>query len=135
MAAEDIRHRQISLGTSVVFAAGGLLLSLAAGRSAASLAAAVLPGAAILLLAVLTRGAIGLGDAVFVACCAFYLELRALSLCVAAAWCMCALTALIMIAGEMLTARRLTAKDRGLPFAAYMLLPLALASVRGLAVL
>ena len=134
MAAEDIKHRQISLHKSLIFAIAGMILSLAAGRDVPSLIKAVVPGVLILLMAMLTRGAIGMGDAVFVTCCACYLELRELSLCVAAAWCMCALTALIIIAGSMLMLHGNVNSGRGLPFAAYMLPPLILVSLKALAV-
>lgn len=126
----DVRLRQISLKASVTFALMGLALGVIAGRGVWSVAKAMLPGAAILLMSLLTGGAIGIGDAIFTATCACYLEGTKLILCVSLAWLMCAITALIMIVGDMLTVHKKQTKNRGLPFAAYMLLPIMLVSIR-----
>lgn len=129
-AARDIRFRQIDLRVSVLFALIGLGLSVVSGRGIVRLIKAMIPGAVIFIISILTGGAIGIGDAIFAATCACYLDGLELSLCVALAWVMCALTALVMIAGDMLTAQRKTSKNRGLPFAAYMLVPLMLVAAR-----
>lgn len=129
-AARDIRLRQIDLRVSAVFALIGFGLCMLEGRSMASFAKAMLPGAIILIMSLLTGGAIGAGDAIFAATCACYLDGTKLCLCIAIAWVMCAFTALLMIAGDMLTAHRRAYKSRGLPFAAYMLIPIMLISAR-----
>ena len=121
-AAEDIKCREISLKLSVIFTISGIILGFMGKRELLSLITALLPGAVILLMSMLTGGAIGVGDAIFAATCAVYLEAGELVLCVACAWIMCALTALVMIAGTLITARS-AVKHRGLPFAAYMLPP------------
>lgn len=131
-AAEDIRHREISLRLSILFTMIGLILSLIAGRNITGIITALLPGMAIWLMSVLTRGAIGIGDAVYTATCAAYLGLRDLGLCVACAWLLCALTALVMIAGTLIRLPRSSKLRRGLPFAAYMLPPILFTAVNKL---
>ena len=131
-AAEDIRYREISLRLSVVFTLLGLMLSLIAGRSITDIITALIPGMMIWLMSVLTRGAIGIGDAVYTAACAAYLSVRELGLCVACAWLFCALTALVVIARTLITVPRGRDLRRGLPFAAYMLPPILCAAVNKL---
>ncbi len=129
-AVKDIRCRQIDLRLSLLFMLIGLGICMLSGRSVRSLAMAMLPGAVILAVSLLTGGAIGAGDAIFAVTCACYLDGIKLCLCIALAWSMCALTALLMIASDMLTAHRSSYRSRGLPFAAYMLIPIMLISVR-----
>ncbi len=129
-AAEDVKSRQISLRPSILFAAIGFVMSLAAGRDILSLVKAMLPGAAILIMSVLTRGAIGIGDAIFTTVCAFYMAPAELVFCVALSWIMCALTALVIIAKDMLTLSSNAYAKQGLPFAAYMLIPIILIVLR-----
>ena len=123
-AAEDIKHREISLKLSLLFAVLGIILSITAKRELTSLLTALLPGLMIFITALLTDGAVGIGDAVFAGTCAAYLELRELGICIAVAWALCALTALILIAGTMIAAHSGSGIKRGLPFAAYMLPPI-----------
>ena len=131
-AAEDARFRQIGLRASILFAAIGVALSFVMGRGLFSLVKAMLPGIAILIMSVLTRGAVGIGDAVFTAVCACYLEPAQLCFCVALAWIMCAFTALVIIAKDMLTLQRNACAKQGLPFATYMLLPIILMVLKGM---
>ena len=125
-AAEDIKDRTISLRLSRLFAAIGAALSLIDGREPVSILQALSIAAAILLGALLTKGAVGIGDAVLVGTCAMYLGADELLLCVAAAWIMCAFTALFIIAAGTAAGRRMSAGSRGLPFATYMLPPILL---------
>lgn len=131
-AAEDIKNREISLAVSIIFILIGAVTGALAGREPESLIKALLPGAVILITAFITNGAIGLGDAVFVGTCAFYMNVREIGLCVAAAWGLCALAALIMISLDAITAGSAKRHRRGMPFAAYMFLPVLLAAVQRL---
>lgn len=131
-AAEDIRYREISLRLSAVFSLLGLILSLIARRDIMCIITALVPGAMIWLMSVFTRGAIGTGDAVYTATCAAYLSVRELGLCVACAWLFCALTALVVIARTLIMVPSSRKLRRGLPFAAYMLLPVLAAAVNKL---
>ncbi len=130
-AAEDIKYRAISLRLSLMFSVPGLLLSFITGRNIINIITALLPGMMMWLMSILTRGAIGIGDAIYTATCAAYLGLRELGLCVACAWLLCALTALVMIAGALTGSPYSHTHKRGLPFTAYMLLPVLFTTVNG----
>ena len=125
-AAEDIRTRRINNGVSIIFAAAGAVMCLLGQRSAEDIVFSLLPGAVILILSLLSGGCIGIGDAVFSCVCALYMSAGHILGATAAAWLMCAAAALIMIASGQV--RRETA-GKGLPFTAYMLLPVIIAAV------
>ncbi len=123
-AAEDLRSRTISLRISLVFAVIGFILGLHEGRELTSIMQALSIAVMILIISLLTRGAVGIGDAVIVGVCAMYLDAEELLLCVVSAWLMCAFTALFIIAASTMSGRRTSARGRGLPFAVYMLPPI-----------
>ena len=125
-AAEDIKHRSISLRT---FIAGGALgsllyimqniaLNIGAVQAAGELLKALMPGMVVVIISILTSGAIGIGDGLFVLICGFYTEAKKLFLIFAAAWFLCALVSLFMISLDF-TAHKKSKKP--LPFIAFML--------------
>ncbi|MCR5371729.1 MAG: prepilin peptidase [Clostridium sp.] len=74
-AAEDMRHRQVSRRLLITAAFCGIPWGLRGAfcGGAASFAAGFLPGAMLLLLSRLSRGAVGSGDGIFFLAAALYL--------------------------------------------------------------
>lgn len=63
----DLCERRIRLWFTAVFSVLGLLESLGSGRSAGQAAAAMIPGAGIILMSFLSGGAVGMGDGILLA--------------------------------------------------------------------
>lgn len=125
-AAEDIKHRSIRIKTFIAGGVIGLLLYImqnialntGAVQAASELFKALMPGMAVVMISIITGGAIGIGDGLFVLICGFYTEAKILSLIFAAAWFLCALVSIFMITLDF-TAHKKSKKP--LPFIAFML--------------
>lgn len=125
-AVEDIKHRSISLRTFIAGGAIGLLLYIVqnialntgAVQAVSELFKALMPGMLVVMISIITGGAIGIGDGLFVLICGFYTEAKMLSLVFAAAWFLCALVSLFMITLDFIEHKK---SKKTLPFIAFMI--------------
>lgn len=91
---EDIKHRSIGiLPGGLAFAIGTILFFITGGKAADYLLS-LIPGALILIMSVLSRGRIGLGDAMFISVSGVFMGMEKTVCIVIAAWFACAITGL-----------------------------------------
>ena len=91
---EDVKHRSIGvLSGGLAFAIGTALFFITGGKPADFLLS-LIPGALILIMSVLSRGRIGLGDAMFISVSGVFMGMEKTVCIVMAAWFACAITGL-----------------------------------------
>lgn len=92
---EDIKYRSIGiLPGGIAFAVGTILFFITGGKPADFLLS-LIPGALILIMSVLSRGRIGLGDAMFISVSGVFMGMEKTVCIVIAAWFACAITGLL----------------------------------------
>ena len=128
-AAEDIKARRIDLIGSLLFGTAGLVLSLLGQRSIADLLLAMIPAAAVLMAAVFSEGCIGKGDAAYLAVCAAYLPAKITAAVTVMGFGACGICSLIIIVIRLF-GKKYEKNKASLPFAAFMLIPVAADAVR-----
>lgn len=122
-AIQDIRHREISLKLSVIFAVCGIICCIAGQRDIAETCRALMPGFLIMALSLISGGCVGIGDAVFVMICGLYMKPWQVIFAVLAGWGACAAAALMMIVRDGISGRRRLRE--GLPYTLFAALPAA----------
>ncbi len=127
-AVEDIRYRKISSGCALLFCGIGLLLCILGRRPVPEILPAALPGLSLLLISKLSGGCVGTGDAVFLLVCALYLGKESLTAAAAAAFICCGAAALGIIAAGMICGNSVRTGKQGLPYIAFIFLPLLAAA-------
>ena len=91
---EDIKQRSIGiLPGGIAFAVGTILFFITGGKAADYLLS-LIPGAFILIMSVLSRGRIGLGDAMFITVSGVFMGVKKTVYIAIAAWFVCAFTGL-----------------------------------------
>lgn len=91
---EDVKQRSIGiLPGGIAFAVGTILFFITGGKPADFLLS-LIPGALILIMSVLSRGRIGLGDAMFISVSGVFMGMEKTVCIVMAAWFACAITGL-----------------------------------------
>lgn len=116
---EDLRHRKIRTDRSFLFAAIGLIFSLILRRDPAEILFALVPGLVFLILSGVSRGGIGIGDAVYLMVCAAYTNVERLLWMIVFSLFLSAVGALCMIVKGALQCRNI--KNRSLPYLTFMI--------------
>ena len=116
--AEDIRNREIGLGLSALFAAAGILLCIYVHRSWSDLWPALVPGLLCLIIAGISGGAVGAGDAVYLLVSGLYAGTGRLAGMITVSLLFSAGTALLMIAGGYAKCKNI--RKTTLPYLAFM---------------
>ena len=123
-AVQDIRYRAISLKLSVFFAICGGVCCIAEQSEISDIIKALIPGICILMLSLISGGCVGIGDAVFVMVCAFYMKPEQVLLSVTAGWGACAAAALVIAVKNGMGG--VCRSQAGLPYTAFAALPAAI---------
>lgn len=122
-AVQDIRYRTISLKLSLLFAICGAVCCIAKQSEISDIIKALIPGICILLLSLISGGCVGIGDAVFVMVCGFYMKPEHVLLAALTGWTACAAAALVIAAKEGMGG--VCRSHAGLPYTAFAALPAA----------
>lgn len=117
--AEDLKRRTISLKWSLAFAAAGTIICVTGHRDLAALLKALVPGAGVLGLSMLTNGAVGRGDAMYLAVCALFADVELIVRMVVTSMILCAVAAMIMIVKGYTVCREM--KKESLPYLTFMI--------------
>ena len=128
-AAEDMKYRKISRKKAALFCGIGLLLCIFGRRSVPEIIQAGVPGLLLFLLSYFSGGCIGMGDAVFLLVCGLYLEKEGVAAAAGAAFVCCAAAALGIVAAGMICGRTYRHSKRGLPYIAFLFIPILAAVV------
>ncbi len=118
---QDLRTRRIHAGIFAAFGTAGLLCSFLDGRSPGDMALALLPGMLFLAASVLSREAIGLGDALWLITAAAFADLRDLMIILFAACFLCMLAVFGLALRYRADLRKM--KRIELPFTAFLAFP------------
>ena len=120
---EDFRKRSIGIKLSAAAAlAGALLTMIEAWHTGTAIMLvdalkAFTPGVIVVVLSLLTGGAIGIGDGIFLIISGIYMGMRKTFTVMKAAWCICAAWGLFIIVNEMLHGRsNERCRNKGVPF-------------------
>lgn len=120
----DIRHRSISpvqcLAAGII---GAILFAMSFINSSTDISehicfqlSAFIPGIFVIILSALTKGAVGIGDGIFVLVCGWYMGLGEVAVMLITAWLLCAAASLFLIVKKGL---RHTKTNMTLPFLAF----------------
>lgn len=121
----DIRHRSISpvqcLAAGVI---GAILSAMSFINSSTDISehiicqlSSFIPGIFVIIASALTKGAVGIGDGIFVLICGWYMGLGEVAVMLITAWLLCAAASLFLIVKKGL---RHTKADMTLPFIAFI---------------
>lgn len=121
---QDIKTRRISIMISVIFAVSGALLCAASHREVKDVMTALIPAVVMFVLSILSDGGIGTGDAIFAGTCAMYLPADELLLSGLLAWGACCIAGLFILLGCQLGYTAQKVRTKGLPFTAFMTVPI-----------
>ena len=119
---EDIKHRSIGILPGGLAFAVGTALFFIAGGTAADYLLSLIPGALILIMSVLSRGRIGLGDAMFIIVSGVFMGVEKTVCIVIAAWFVCAFIGLFACIWRFTSDR---VKTMSLPFVTVFFLVMA----------
>lgn len=93
---EDIKHRSIGvLSGGIAFALGTALFFMTGGQAEAFLMS-LIPGALIFIMSLLSRGRIGLGDAMFITVCGVFMGVEKTACIALTTWFVCAIIGLFI---------------------------------------
>ena len=116
---EDLYKREIHTGRSMLFAGTGLLFSLLLGRNLIEIGQALLPGLVFLALSKISRGSVGMGDAIYLLVCAAYTDLERLLWMIAFSLLLSAVGALCIIARGTFQCTKM--KYKTIPYLTFMI--------------
>lgn len=119
---EDIKHRSIGvLSGGLAFAIGTALFFITGGK-AADFLLSLIPGVLILIMSILSRGRIGLGDAMFITVSGVFMGVEKTVYIAVAAWFVCAFIGLFACLWRFASDR---VKTMSIPFVTVFFLVMA----------
>ena len=92
----DLKTRRIRLDLSIIAAASGTAIALLTHEDLFKLSISIVPGILLCAVSIISNGAIGIGDAIFLTVCGFYLHADRIIVLIILSWLIAAVISLFI---------------------------------------